>query len=70
MDVATAIRTRRSIRRYKRKVIPDEVLAEIRARQHVLSVDRAREVLGFEAQIGLEPGMAETAKWYRENGWV
>jgi nitroreductase len=29
MDVATAIRTRRSIRRYKRKDIPDEVLAEI-----------------------------------------
>lgn len=29
MDVSTAIRTRRSVRRYKRKDIPDEVLKDV-----------------------------------------
>ncbi|MBI0583005.1 MAG: nitroreductase family protein [Methanomassiliicoccus sp.] len=29
MDVATAIRTRRSVRRYKRKDIPDSILKEV-----------------------------------------
>jgi len=36
----------------------------------VCSVDRARQVLGFEATMGFEEGIAETARWYRERGWL
>lgn len=45
-------------------------LVELRAKGFVCSVDRAREVLGFEAEIDLEPGIAETARWYRAHGWT
>jgi len=45
-------------------------LAELRARGFVCSVDRARQVLGFEATMGFEEGIAETARWYRERGWL
>jgi nucleoside-diphosphate-sugar epimerase len=33
-----------------------------------LDVSRARQYLGFEAQIGLEQGLANTVAWYREHG--
>ena len=33
-------------------------------------VGKARRLLGIEAEIGLEEGFAETAEWYREQGWV
>lgn len=33
--------------------------------RRVLDVTRARELLGFEAQIGLEEGLAATVAWYR-----
>jgi dihydroflavonol-4-reductase len=45
-------------------------LAELRARGFVCSVDRAREVLGFEASMDFEQGIAETARWYRDEGWI
>ncbi len=32
-----------------------------------LDVSRAKELLGFEAQISLEDGIKETVDWYREN---
>ncbi|HUH12892.1 MAG TPA: NAD-dependent epimerase/dehydratase family protein [Longimicrobiales bacterium] len=31
---------------------------------------RAAEELGFETDIGLERGLAETAAWYRAQGWI
>jgi UDP-glucose 4-epimerase len=34
----------------------------------VPNVDKAREVLGFEAEIDLEEGLRRTADWYREHG--
>jgi nucleoside-diphosphate-sugar epimerase len=45
-------------------------LAELRAKGFVCSVARARAVLGFEAATDLQDGMAETARWYRAQGWI
>jgi nucleoside-diphosphate-sugar epimerase len=45
-------------------------LVELRARGFVCSVQRIRDVLGFEATKGLDEGIAETRRWYRENGWI
>ena len=33
-------------------------------------VKKARQVLGVEPGIDLEDGFAETARWYREKGWI
>ena len=32
------------------------------------SVDKARRVLGWEARIGLDEGLADTVAWLRETG--
>lgn len=45
-------------------------LVELRARGFVCSVERATDVLGFTATMGLEAGVATTARWYREQGWT
>lgn len=45
-------------------------LIELRSAGFVCAVDRAREVLGFSAETPLEDGIAETARWYREHGWL
>jgi nucleoside-diphosphate-sugar epimerase len=45
-------------------------LVELRARGFVCSVDRVRQVLGFEATRDLQEGIAETARWYRDRGWI
>lgn len=34
------------------------------------SIERARRELGFRPRIGIEEGLAETARWYRENGYI
>jgi nucleoside-diphosphate-sugar epimerase len=44
--------------------------AEMRAGSFVCSVDRARTVLGFSAARPLPEGLAQTARWYRDRGWV
>jgi nucleoside-diphosphate-sugar epimerase len=33
----------------------------------VAAIDRARELLGWEPEVGLEQGLAETVHWFREN---
>jgi len=45
-------------------------LVELRARGFVCSVDRVRQVLGFEATKDFREGIAETAQWYSERGWI
>ncbi|MGE0449624.1 MAG: NAD-dependent epimerase/dehydratase family protein [Vicinamibacterales bacterium] len=45
-------------------------LVELRAEGFVCSVDRARAVLGFDAETGLDEGIARTADWYRSEGWL
>lgn len=53
-----------------RPLVDSGRLVELRARGFVCAVDRAREVLGFEASIDLPAGVADTARWYREHGWL
>jgi nucleoside-diphosphate-sugar epimerase len=45
-------------------------LVELRAKGFVCSVERIRRVLGFEAEIPLATGIAQTAHWYREQRWT
>ena len=34
------------------------------------SVERAQEVLGWSPEYGAEPGLRDTADWYRSQGWL
>ncbi len=34
------------------------------------SIAKARRVLGYEPSVGVEAGIAATAAWYREAGWL
>jgi nucleoside-diphosphate-sugar epimerase len=45
-------------------------LRELHAAGFVCSVDRIQQVLGFEAEIPIEEGIARTSRWYREQGWI
>lgn len=45
-------------------------LVELRAEGFVCAVDRARDVLGFTAETPFDEGIARTAAWYREHGWL
>jgi nucleoside-diphosphate-sugar epimerase len=45
-------------------------LRELRSEGFVCSVDRVREALGFTAVIALQDGIARTARWYADAGWV
>ncbi len=62
-----------------------EAVGRIIGRPSIFSRDKARELLapgwlceteaarrdlGFEAEVPLERGLAETAAWYREHGWL
>ena len=43
---------------------------ELKSRYWLCSPARARADLGWSVSLGLEEGMAETAHWYREAGWL
>ena len=49
-------------RSYVEPEVLDNAVGEIR--EQYLSAVRAREVLGWKAQIGLEEGLARTVAWY------
>jgi nucleoside-diphosphate-sugar epimerase len=53
-----------------RPLIDSARLTELRAEGFVCSVERARERLGFVAEVPLDEGIARTAQWYRERGWL
>jgi nucleoside-diphosphate-sugar epimerase len=44
--------------------------AELSAEGFVCRVDRLRERLGVVAAIDLREGFAQTAAWYRQQGWI
>ena len=44
--------------------------AELAAEGFVCRVDRMRDELGVTASVGLLDGMAQTAAWYRDAGWL
>lgn len=54
------------------KVLPFSLdkVKEIEAPAWTCSGEKAKRVLGFEPYWKLEDGLAMTAKWYRENGWL
>jgi nucleoside-diphosphate-sugar epimerase len=43
---------------------------ELLAPGWLTETESARRVLGFETSIGLPEGLAATAAWYREHGWI
>jgi len=45
-------------------------LVELRAPGFVCDVDHVRRVLGFTAEVPFETGVAETGRWYAEQGWL
>ncbi len=54
------------------KVLPFSLdkVREIEAAAWTCSNARARKVLGFAPYWELEKGLEQTARWYRENGWL
>ena len=44
--------------------------AELAAEGFVCRVDRIRDVLGVTAAVDLASGIAQTAEWYRREGWL
>ena len=51
---------------YEGKVVWDTSKPDGQPKRY-LDVTRAKELLGFEAQISLEDGIRETVDWYRTN---
>jgi nucleoside-diphosphate-sugar epimerase len=45
-------------------------LTELSAEGFVCSTHRAADQIGFRAEIRLAEGVQETARWYREQGWL
>ena len=39
-------------------------------KSRAFTIEKARRVLGYEPQVSLEAGLARTAAWYRENGYL
>ncbi|MEX0885732.1 MAG: NAD-dependent epimerase/dehydratase family protein, partial [Phycisphaeraceae bacterium] len=33
-------------------------------------IDRAREELGYQPRVGIERGLEQTARWYRDHGYI
>jgi nucleoside-diphosphate-sugar epimerase len=54
------------------KVLPFSLdkIKEIEAPAWTCSNAKAKRILGFEPYWTLDRGLAQTAKWYRENGWL
>jgi nucleoside-diphosphate-sugar epimerase len=39
-------------------------------KDRAFTIDKARRMLGYEPLIDLEEGLARTAEWYRQQGWL
>ncbi len=51
-------------------VINSRRYAELASEGFVCAVDRLREQLDVVADIDIRRGLADTAAWYRRNGWI
>jgi nucleoside-diphosphate-sugar epimerase len=51
-------------------LLNDQKLQEMKQRYWLCDVSKARRELGFVPQVDLQTGMALTARWYREQGWL
>ena len=47
-----------------------EKIRELKARGWVVSIDKAKQSLGFKVEYPIEKGIKEAADWYREKGWI
>lgn len=47
-----------------------EKAREMGFRYWTCDITKARRLLGYEPKVPLDQGLAETARWYRENGWM
>jgi nucleoside-diphosphate-sugar epimerase len=56
--------------RGKPAVINSRRYAELASEGFVCKVDRLRERLGIVAEIDLREGLAQTAAWYKREGWI
>lgn len=54
----------------KRALINSRRYAELASEGFVCCVDRLRDRLGIVAQIGLNEGLADASRWYRQEGWL
>jgi nucleoside-diphosphate-sugar epimerase len=43
---------------------------EFWTKSRAFSIEKARRVLGFDPKVDVEEGVARTARWYREAGWL
>ncbi|MBP7146633.1 MAG: NAD-dependent epimerase/dehydratase family protein [Acidobacteria bacterium] len=43
---------------------------EFFAKDRAFDISKARRLLGYEPQVALREGIARTARWYREQGWL
>jgi len=39
-------------------------------KSRAFTIDKARRLLGYDPKVGLDEGIARTAAWYREAGWL
>ncbi len=56
--------------RRRPSIVSRDKILEARQPSWTCDPKRAREELGFEAQTGLEEGLAVTLAWYKEAGWL
>ena len=54
----------------RQPIIDVDRLTELRSEGFVCAVERAQEVLGFTAAVRLREGAVQTARWYRDRGWI
>jgi nucleoside-diphosphate-sugar epimerase len=43
---------------------------EFWTKSRAFSIEKARRVLGYQPRVDVEEGVARTAQWYREAGWL
>jgi len=68
--LAACFEERRAALTGRRPLVTRERLIEFRAGAWVCDGRRARDELGLDPRVGLEEGLATTAAWYREQGWL
>ena len=39
-------------------------------KSRAFSIEKARRVLGYAPRVDLDEGIAQTAAWYRQAGWL
>lgn len=68
--LAACFEERRAALTGRRPLLTRERLREFRGGAWVCDGRRAREELGMEPRVALGDGLAATAAWYREHGWL